>query len=155
MECEICEIINHPSDDELSRRIYDGKYWRVTLRPDQEYLGTCFVTVKRHVPSLADLSEQEDREFIAIRNQLIATQEGELGARLVNVSCLMNDAMRGSGHTHVHYHFKPRYAQPVEFAGESFKDRQFGYYIRDKYPHEVSKAVAQKILAVLKQPFTR
>lgn len=157
MECEICGFLKHPSKDEESLRIYVGEHWIVTLRRDQEYLGTCFITAKRHVESLPALSKYEEHEFMAIRDKLLAVQQDVLGAQVVNISCLMNLAFNtdGEGRPHVHYHVKPRYARPVEFAGETFEDRQFGRYIRDKHPHEVSDTVAQEIIAVLKRPFTR
>lgn len=155
MNCEICDVLNHPGEAELQRRILEGEYWVVTLRPDQEYLGTCFITVKRHVRSLPELSEQEENEFIALRNQLITAQERAFGAQVVNVSCLMNDAFQNgpNGTTHVHYHLKPRYAYPVELAGERFEDRQFGHYIKEKHPHLVSGDLAQAIISALQAEF--
>lgn len=152
MKCDICEIIKDSSGEGTLWRVYEGKYWRVSLRKDQEYLGTCFITVKRHVEALPDLSKDEEDELVVLRNKLITAQQKAFGAQVVNVSCLMNLAFdkQGNGKPHVHYHVKPRYAQSVEFAGETFVDRQFGSYIRDKYPHEVSEEVGQQIISALK-----
>ena len=93
--CEICPIITNPSAEEAALRVLEGEYWRVTLRLDQEYLGAAFITAKRHVSSLPDLTELEEKEFISIRNQIIMAQMNALGAQVVNVSCLMNLAFTG------------------------------------------------------------
>lgn len=148
--CSICPFLLYPDGDELSRRIIEGEHWIVTLREDQEYLGTAYVTLRDHKSSLEELTRAEDEEFITIRNQLIIAEKRAFGASVVNVSCLMNDAYRDSTpNSHVHYHFKPRYAQPVTFSDQVFVDRQFGYYIKDKHPHKVSATVGKQIVARL------
>lgn len=148
MPCTICEILENPSDTELQMRILEGKHWFATLRQaDQEYLGTTFVTAKRHVGSLPELTIDEDMEFLDIRNNLITAQMRAFGAKVVNISCLMNEAFRDEEpEPHVHYHFKPRYESPVKFNDEIFEDRQFGSYIREKRPHPVSLAMGKYIV---------
>ena len=134
-------------------RIIEGATWVATLRQaDQEYLGTAFVTARRHVSSLPELTNPEELEFITIRNRLISAQIQAFGAQVVNVSCLMNEAFRSAHpNPHVHYHFKPRYAAPVTIGEETFEDRQFGSYIRDKNPHPVSLKMGIHIVNSLKQ----
>lgn len=97
MTCEICIILKDPSPDELALRIKDGKFWHTTLRLDQEYLGTVFIAAKRHGASLPDVTAAEEREFIAMRNRIIRAQMQEFGAKVVNVSCLMNHAFTAEG----------------------------------------------------------
>lgn len=147
MNCDICTLLAHPTEEDTALLVHQGRHWRVTLRQDQEYLGTVYVTAMRHVASLPELTEAEDNEFISIRNALITAQQEAFGAHVVNVSCLMNLAFTedGQGSPHVHYHFKPRYAQPVTFAGHEFIDRQFGRYITDKHPNEVPLATGVEI----------
>ena len=134
-------------------RLIEGDAWVATLRQaDQEYLGTTFVTARRHVESLTALTFQEDKEFIIIRNQLITAQVQAFGAQVVNVSCLMNEAFRSfTPAPHMHYHFTPRYAAPVALGEEIFEDAQFGSYIRDKIPHPVSVDMGMYIVSRLKQ----
>ena len=152
MTCEICTILKNPSSDELTLRIEDGEFWHTTLRLDQEYLGTVFITAKRHVASLPDVTAAEEQEFIAMRNRIIRAQMQEFGAKVVNVSCLMNHAFTAEGGSspHVHYHLKPRYAQPIERFGRTFVDRQFGAYIKEKYSNVVDNETAREIVAVLR-----
>ena len=149
---KICKILKSPSPDELALRISEGEFWHTTLRLDQEYLGTVFITAKRHVASLPDVTVAEEQEFIAMRNRIIRAQMQEFGAKVVNVSCLMNHAFTAErgGSPHVHYHLKPRYAQPVERFGRTFVDRQFGAYIKEKYSNVVDSETAREIVAVLR-----
>lgn len=121
MTCEICIILKDPLPDELALRIEDGKFWHTTLRLDQEYLGTVFITAKRHGASLPDVTAAREQEFIAMRNRIIRAQMQEFGAKVVNVSCLMNHALaaEGGGSPHVHYHLKPQYAHSVERFGQA------------------------------------
>lgn len=90
--------------------------------------------------------------MIELRYQMIAAQMNEFGAKVVNVSCLMNMAFDkdGTGSPHVHYHLKPRYYEPVSRFGYTFIDRQFGSYIKDKYPNDVDHETAKKIAGVLR-----
>lgn len=147
MSCEICPILQNPSEDERALRLIETEHWVSTLRLDQQFLGTAFVTARRHVPSLPELTLDEDTEFIEVRNQLITAQQRAFGASVVNVSCLMNLAFDrgGEGDPHVHYHFKPRYVEPIGFAGEVFYDEEFGSYITKRVPQVVDQAVAIEI----------
>ena len=105
------------------------------------------LTVCRHVASLPELSRAEDTDFIEVRNTLITAQQRAFGASVVNISCLMNHAFNstGEGDPHVHYHFKPRYPEPIGFAGEVFFDEEFGEYITKRIPHVVEQEVAVQI----------
>lgn len=134
-------------------RLIESERWVATLRQqDQEYLGTAFVTLRRHAESLDTLTLEEDTEFIEIRNRLIRSQMRAFGAEVVNVSCLMNDAFQQPNPApHVHYHFKPRYRQPVTIDGEVFEDQQFGQYIRKKTPHPVSIDMGEKIVGLIRE----
>lgn len=38
--CEICPIIENPSQQDIDFRIHEGEAWRVTLRDNQALLGT-------------------------------------------------------------------------------------------------------------------
>ncbi|MDO8650343.1 MAG: hypothetical protein Q7K33_03485, partial [Candidatus Berkelbacteria bacterium] len=54
-KCEVCEVLKVDLNV-----IFDSKYWRVSLdASDQYYPGRSFVTAKRHVGDLAELSNEE------------------------------------------------------------------------------------------------
>lgn len=153
--CEICPILEQPSEQEVAMRLLEGEYWRATLRQaDQSLLGTTFVTAKRHVPALSELHQDEWLEFARLNTQLERATKLAFGAQVINTACLMNLAFRNQPPTppHVHWHLKPRYAEPVEFAGITFTDPQFGAYLDGKHTRlPVDNKVAGEIVAAIKQ----
>lgn len=158
--CEICPIIENPPPMDLEYRIHEGEAWRVTLRGgNQALLGTTFVTHKDHVESLDQLSPQDDEEFIVIRNRLIRAVGVAFAPDVVNISCLMNDALRPNGdpgfkpQPHVHYHFKPRYSKPRTVAGETFTDPEFASYLSGGRGQPVASKVGRIIVARIKENF--
>jgi diadenosine tetraphosphate (Ap4A) HIT family hydrolase len=73
------------------------------------------------------------------------------GAVGFNWTALMNTAFqRDPPNPHVHLHFRPRYAQPVEFHGRMFEDAMFGYHY-DREPVEATAEMALAITAALRE----
>ena len=154
MSCEICPIIQQPSHQERALRLIEGDYWRATLRQaDQSLLGTTFVTAKRHVPSLGELSQSEWNEFADINKRLERALMQSFGAAVINTSCLMNLAFRQpSPEPHVHLHLKPRYSSPVVVQGQEFTDPHFGSYLDGHHPRQrVSDNLALNIVAIIQR----
>ena len=157
--CEICPIIENPSQQDLDFRIHEGDAWRVTLRNDQALLGTAFITLKDHKENLAQLLPEEDEEFTAIRNRLIGAVGLAFSPDVVNLSCLMNLAYRPNGdpnfipQPHVHYHFKPRYQTSRTIAGVTFTDPEFGNYLRAGRHQIVSLGLGRVIVARIQENF--
>lgn len=151
LDCPICPYVQDPANQEEALRVVEGEHWAATVRADQEYLGTTFITLRTHKEALEDLTLDEEHEFITIRNQLSTASKRAFGAAAVNLSRLMNNAFQDTlPSPHVHYHLKPRYETPVEFAGEIFTDCQFGQYITKKHPHKVSLAMGAAIALQLR-----
>lgn len=110
------------------------------------------MTLRRHAESLDSLTPEEDAEYIQVRNGLTRSQMQALGARVIHVSCLMNEAFQQAQPAlHVHYHSKPHYLRPVTIDDDVFADRQFGEYIRNKQPHPVSIPTGKKIVGAMKE----
>jgi ATP adenylyltransferase len=157
--CEICPIIENPSQQDIDFRIYEGDAWRVTLRDNQALLGTSFLTLKEHKAGLEHLSAAEDEEFIVIRNRLIGAVGVAFAPDNVNISCLMNDAFQPSDdpkftpQPHVHYHFKPRYSSPRTVADATFIDPEFGHYLRVGRQEFVAPGVGRTIAARIRENF--
>ena len=90
----------------------------------------------RHVARIGDLADDEIFEFFQLYRLVELAAESALGASMVNLSCLRNWAYRsenpdppfsnGRPNPHVHWHVAPRYADPVEVAGDTFIDEDFG-----------------------------
>lgn len=160
MACDICPIIEQPSEEEAALRLVEGGFWRATLRgKDQSLLGTTFITNKRHVESLGELTEQEWLEFAGINRDLETAFKHAFGAQVINTSCLMNLAFKPGEdpRPHVHWHLKPRYANPVMIDGieEPFTDPMFGKYLTGDHvrrPLEIKEALSVANMMRLHMP---
>ena len=128
LQCKTCLIIASTNSS-----IFEGKFWRVTIAPDQGYLGRCYVTLKKHKACLGDLTEAEWSEFAVITNKLEASLKTSFGATPFNWACMMNNAYQQKPFdAHVHWHFRPRYEDAVTIDAVIFDDKEFGHhYERD------------------------
>jgi len=157
--CEICPIVEQPSQQDLKFRIHEGDAWRITLRDNQALLGTAFITLKPHRESLDQLPPAEEEEFIVIRNRLIRAVGAAFTPDVVNLSCLMNFAFRPTDdpdftpQPHVHYHFKPRYSSSRTVAGETFTDPEFASPLTQRRTQLVGPAVGGIVVARIKENF--
>ena len=145
MDCEICEVLK--KDDFV---IHQTKFWRITLAPQQTYLGRCYVTLLRHCPDLAELTQKEWEDSIQIVKDLEKAIRRAFTPDVFNWFCQMNDAFQSeTPQPHVHWHVRPRYKQKVEFSGQTFEDLEFGHrhsYTREEvYPETVLQDITNKI----------
>ena len=129
--------------------IYETDYWKIILADDQSCLGRCVIDAKRHVGSLRDLTKEEWEDFEKnIVKKLEDLFMEVFGAEMFNWSCLMNNAYKPhieKPHPHVHWHFRPRYRNPVELAGETFIDEKFGHHYERNDDKRVSQEIFDKI----------
>ncbi len=138
--CPICNLINNPGEKDVI--ILENEYWRVTLNPNQKQLGRCYVTLRRHVESLANLNTEEWLSFNGLCKELEEKINSSFNPTHFNWSCLMNNAIRDSESTHVHWHFVPRYSQEVDTFGEKFIDTDWP----DKYASTPQNIVNRDVL---------
>jgi len=135
--CEVCAIL--PTNTPL----FETNKWAISLAPNQADLGRCYVTLKEHKGDMAELTSEEWLEFADIAKTLEGAIRRAFGADLFNWSCLMNNAFQVSpALPHVHWHLRPRYAQPVIFEGTEFSDPLFGHH----YNSGLSKALNSKMM---------
>ena len=121
------------------RLIFETQYWRVLVADfDQRYLGRCVIVLKRPCGDLADITSEEHLDFLEIVKKLKAAGRKAFHATMFNWGCLMNNAyQKDPPDPHVHWHFRPRYKEPVQFAGKVFEDKEFGYhYFRDAHTND-------------------
>lgn len=113
--------------------IFETPYWFVKLMPKQLYLGRCVIVLKRKCGDLAELTQEEVLDFAEVVKKLEGVLRRTFKATMFNWGCLMNDAYQVTpAEPQVHWHFRPRYDQPVEFAGHTFADPNFGHhYLRE------------------------
>ena len=51
----------------------------------------------------------------------------------------------------VHWHFRPRYKNKVEFAGEVFEDKEFAAHYERKTDRKLSREVRMKIIKKIRE----
>lgn len=129
--------------------IFETKHWEVHLSPDQYYLGRCVVVASRDVGSMSDLNKEEWLDFAFLVKKFEMASKKAFGATMYNWTCLMNNAYQNNPpNPHVHWHVRPRYAKPVNFAGFDFDDKEFGHhYARDTeriVPDEVFSKIVDR-----------
>lgn len=115
--------------DSLEFQIYETTHWRVILLDEQRYLGRSVVVLKRECGDLAEIAEDEVKDLFTIIPRMQDLLRKTFGARMFNWACNMNDAFQTNPpQPQVHWHFIPRYDHEVLFAGEVFKDVNFGHH---------------------------
>jgi len=135
-----------------------NEHWHVNLgSQDQSLLGRSYIGLKRHVAELDELTAEEERSFVEVRNQLFRAIRRSFQPITFNVACLKNDAFRDNPDTtpseaaHIHWHVWPRYGtQPISFAGELFTDPHPGRYLSGQQPKAVSPATALAIAEAIR-----
>ena len=139
--CPICNLINNPGEKDVI--ILENEYWRVTLNPNQKQLGRCYVTLRRHVESLAGLNTEEWLSFNGLCKKLEEKIKSSFDPTHFNWSCLMNNAVRDSQSTHVHWHLVPRYRQRIKLLEKEFTDSDWP----DKYTSSPPNVINIDILS--------
>lgn len=138
--------------NDANTNILETDYWQVILRADdQTYLGRAVVVCKRIVSSLPELTKEEWADLKEVMTSYEAACKKAFSATMFNWICLMNEAYQHQPpDPSVHWHVRPRYKQPVKFAGEIFEDVKFGHHYERKTNRKVGDEVAKKISVALK-----
>ena len=92
------------------------EHWVMLLKPKQTTVGTLVLVEKSEATHLGELSRESWAEFADVSRDAEAWTRQAFGAEKFNYLALM---MKDPN---VHFHFVPRYSQPVEVGGESFAD---------------------------------
>lgn len=121
---------------------------------DQAYLGRCYVTLLRRCQDLADLKEQEQSDFFSVVKSLENAVRISFRAEMFNWGCLMNNAYQEENpNPQVHWHFRPRYKDKVNFEGLTFEDKEFGHHYDSKRHFIVSNEILNKIVNRIKSNY--
>lgn len=131
----------------MDEQIFETKYWKVLLLPDQAYLGRCVIALKRDCGELSNLTSDEWIDFQKnIVQKLESAFKKAFNATMFNWTCLMNNAFKAeTPKPQVHWHFRPRYKENVKFAGEQFQDLEFAHH----YGRERKKIVSKETLELI------
>lgn len=147
MECE-----SFKDEYNYGDLIVETKYWVILLAPDQGYLGTCVVALKRVDGDLSELKDEEWLEFGQIVKKLESAIKNAFNCTMFNWGCLMNSSyLSNPPNPHVHWHLIPRYRDKTEFEGFIFEDPCFGSStmktngVTSKVPEDVRLKIFKKI----------
>ena len=153
MECEYFKDESNYGD-----LIAETDYWVILLAPDQRYLGTCVVALKRFDGDLGGLTDEEWLDFGLIVKNLEAAIRKSFKSVLFNWGCLMNSSyLNDPPNPHVHWHLIPRYKNKTEFEDFIFEDPCFGSStmktngVTSKVPEDVRWKIIKKIKDNLKK----
>jgi len=125
--------------------ILETIYWKAVLIEDQYYLGRSIVVFKGDAEFLHHLTDEQFQDLKQVINKLEVSLIESFGATNFNWGCLMNDSYLPQNRDkkkELHLHFRPRYENSVEFAGELFVDEEFGHH----YDRVKKKVVSEDIL---------
>jgi diadenosine tetraphosphate (Ap4A) HIT family hydrolase len=137
----------------IKYRVLETPFWAVNIaEDDQTYLGRCYVALKRPCGTLSEITQEEFSDFLSVVKRLEKATTQAFGATMHNWTCLMNNAYQVEpAKPQVHWHFRPRYKNIVKFAGEEFRDKEFGYHYERKPVRPVSDDLAAKIIAEIQR----
>lgn len=107
---------------------FETNYWKILLSDDQRYFGYLIIKTKEPRQTLPSLTSEEQSDFFSLIKKLEDFYKEKFSATMFNYSCLMNNAYRDGETPHVHYHFRPRYKNPILVLGQEFKDPNFGQH---------------------------
>lgn len=146
--CEVCEILKIDEDV-----IVETDLWRLSLaRHDQYYLGRSYLTCKRHVGDLAELTKSEWDELQALINRYELAIRTAFGAVVFNWSCLTNNAFQTKPYDpHIHWHIRPRYDKSVKFGGSTYVDPEFGHHYKRGTENSVDSNISSEIIKAIRK----
>ena len=126
--------------------------WNIRLYEDQAYLGRCVISLNRDCTSLSEVTDDEFVEFHQIVKKLETALKKSFNATMFNWTCLMNNAYKKEPpKPWVHWHFRPRYNQQVEFENEIFEDPEFAQHYSRERKRIVSAKFLEKIASRIKE----
>ncbi len=122
--CNSCSAL---AQDNLT--LFETKYWKVDLAPNQAYLGRSYVNLKRHAGHLSSLTPDEWAELGEVVRRFEETATKVFDATCFNWTALMNNAYKSdSPDPHLHLHIWPRYQTAPVVNGVVFEDPNFAHH---------------------------
>ena len=146
--CEWCGL----TEEDKRFQVYESRFWSVFLADEQDVIGRCILVLKRHCPSLPELTDDEWRELRELVCKMEACFRAVLGAALCNWSCLMNHFYKAAApDPHLHIHVRPRYDRPVTLNGRAYPDSAFGHHYALRQRGEIPAEDREELFIRLKE----
>ena len=99
--------------------IKEHNHWIVLLRPKQVTIGSLVLAAKSDATALGDLNAEVWSEYALVTREIEELLRKTYKADKFNYLALM---MKDPN---VHFHFIPRYSQPVKIGDQQFADRDW------------------------------
>lgn len=149
MSCPICswtpEIPEYPL-------VYQTRFWRVVLAPNQCLVGRCILHLKRHCGDIAEIRPDELMEWLEVVRNMEDALRRAFDATMFNWSCYMNHAYRESPpNPHLHWCVVPRYDHPVSTGGLTFEDSRFGSPYDHSMRFDIPSGVRQHLVTQIRE----
>lgn len=129
--------------------ILANDFWTLVLNENQATLGRVFFALNRHETDAAALSDAEVLSLWAFVRETKAALASLFAPDHYNFMFLMNLT------PHVHFHIFPRYAHPVEFAGQTFADSRYGDHYDPAESRPVDPAAETELITILRHALTQ
>ena len=102
--------------DDKNNLIKEYKHWKLLVRKNQAFLGSCVAITKQHHDLLSELSENEMTEY-----KKVAEDAEKALKKLWNFDGIHHLLLMMKD-KHTHFHILPRYIEKKEFAGVKWED---------------------------------
>lgn len=114
--------------------LYTGKYWKVYLANNQDYIGRLIITTIKHCHSLTDKDIDQIIELFEIIKHFEKKLTNKLNIKMYNYCYLMNSfANLDKSLWHAHMHIIPRTNQPIIINNNTYIDLEYGkHYIPNR-----------------------
>ncbi len=124
-------------------------YWTLVLNENQATLGRVFFVLNRHETDIANLTDDEVLLLWAFVRETKAALIALFAPNHFNYMFLMNLT------PHVHFHIFPRYAEPREFANQTFADSRYGDHYDPDESRALDEAAEAELIAALRRALTQ
>jgi ATP adenylyltransferase len=132
--------------------IFETKYWRIVLAPNQCLVGRCIICLKRHCGDIAEINSKELVDWWNITAKLETALRKAFNATMFNWSCYMNSSYHEEQpNPHVHWWAVPRYNHFVVVNTMKFEDPDFGSPYNHGRHIEIPKAVRENIVELIQK----
>ena len=147
----ICPICSWSPENQEYIFIYESRYWRVVLAPNQILIGRCVVHLKRHCSDIADMQPDEVVDWLSLVVVIESALRKAFNPTLFNWSCLMNQSYREyPPNPHIHWWVVPRYNHSINLGNYVFDDSKFGnpydHSMRLDLPKDIRQQIVSQIL---------
>jgi len=129
--------------------VLQNGHWTLVLNENQATLGRVFFALNRHETDIARLTDAEVLSLWAFVRETKAALSALFAPDHFNYMFLMNLT------PHVHFHIFPRYAQPAQFAGQTFPDSRYGDHYDPDESRALDEAAEAELIAALRRALTQ